>query len=71
MVQPNSPRNQALLINPRSFGCGTGPYGGGLIEHPFFKDFEAPIQFNSVDMLEKYINKVFLLPEIAAVTAKF
>ncbi|RFU32172.1 hypothetical protein B7463_g4188, partial [Scytalidium lignicola] len=35
-----------------------GPYGGGIIKHPFFKDFEAPTRYDSIDTLEKHINKL-------------
>jgi serine/threonine protein kinase len=35
-----------------------GPYGGGLIRHPLFKDYEANIEYSSVAQLQHHINKV-------------
>jgi hypothetical protein len=35
-----------------------GPVGGGLIRHRFFKDDEAPLDFSSIDALERYMNEV-------------
>lgn len=37
-----------------------GPLGGGVIRHRFFKDYEAPLAFSSVEALERYIEKVRL-----------
>src|SRR5258708_26262510 len=34
-----------------------GPLGGGCICHKFFKDYEAPLLFSSVDALQPYIHK--------------
>ncbi|KAK7425968.1 hypothetical protein QQZ08_007550 [Neonectria magnoliae] len=35
-----------------------GPYGGGLIRHPLFKGFKSTIEYQTVDQLEKHINKL-------------
>ncbi|KAF9814929.1 hypothetical protein IEO21_04873 [Rhodonia placenta] len=35
-----------------------GPLGGGVIRHSFFKDYEAPLVFSSIEALERYIEKV-------------
>ena len=35
-----------------------GPVGGGLIRHRFFKDGTVPLEFSSVDALERYMNEV-------------
>ena len=35
-----------------------GPVGGGLIHHRFFKDYEAPVIFQSVADLQFYMNEV-------------
>ena len=35
-----------------------GPLGGGYIRHRFFKDYEAPLLFSSIEALERYIEKV-------------
>ncbi|KAH8790921.1 hypothetical protein F5882DRAFT_377049 [Hyaloscypha sp. PMI_1271] len=35
-----------------------GPYGGGLIRHPLFKDYQANIEYSSVAQLQHHINKV-------------
>ncbi|KAI3397508.1 hypothetical protein diail_10720 [Diaporthe ilicicola] len=35
-----------------------GPVGGGIIRHPFFKDFEAATPYRDVEMLEAHLNKV-------------
>lgn len=34
-----------------------GPLGGGVIRHSFFKDYEAPLVFSSIEALERYIEK--------------
>ncbi|KAH6999729.1 kinase-like domain-containing protein [Ilyonectria destructans] len=47
-----------LLSFPVPKGAAPGPFGGGIIRHPLFKDYRAPIQYDSVDMLEKHLNKV-------------
>ena len=36
-----------------------GPYGGGLIRHPLFRDYQASIEYPTVDLLEKHLNKVW------------
>ena len=35
-----------------------GPLAGGRICHQFFKDYKAPLDFSSVEALERYIEKV-------------
>lgn len=35
-----------------------GPLGGGVIRHSFFKDYEAPLVFSSIEALERYIEQV-------------
>jgi hypothetical protein len=35
-----------------------GPYKGGIIRHPLFKDYEAAIEYSSVAQLQHHINKV-------------
>ncbi|EED80142.1 predicted protein [Postia placenta Mad-698-R] len=35
-----------------------GPLGGGVIRHSFFKDYEAPLVFSSIEALERYIEKL-------------
>jgi len=39
-----------------------GPLAGGCIRHKFFQEYEAPLDFSSVQALERYINKVRLSP---------
>lgn len=38
-----------------------GPVGGGIIRHPFFKNFEAATPYRDVEMLEAHLNKVLRL----------
>lgn len=47
-----------LLSFPVPKDAAPGPYGGGIIQHPLFKDYRAAIQYDSVDMLERHLNKV-------------
>ena len=49
---------QLLLSIPAPEDAAPGPYGGGIIRHPLFKDYTAAIEYDSVEMLEKHINKV-------------
>jgi hypothetical protein len=35
-----------------------GPLGGGRIRHKVFQDFEAPLPFPNVDVLERYLETV-------------
>ncbi|KPM43177.1 hypothetical protein AK830_g3308 [Neonectria ditissima] len=35
-----------------------GPYGGGLIRHPLFKEYCSTIEYQTVDLLEKHMNKI-------------
>ena len=35
-----------------------GPLGDGRIRHKFFKDYEAPLLFQSIEALERYMEKV-------------
>lgn len=47
-----------LLSFPVPQDATPGPRGGGLIRHPLFKDYLAPIQYGSVDELEGHLNTV-------------
>lgn len=47
-----------LLSIPVPPDAKPGPCGNSVIKHPFFKDSEAPIQYDSVDILEEHINNV-------------
>lgn len=48
-----------LLISlPVPEDAKPGPVGGGIIRHPIFKDFEAAIEYDSIEMLERHLNKV-------------
>ncbi|KAK1768721.1 hypothetical protein QBC33DRAFT_357500 [Phialemonium atrogriseum] len=53
-----------------SEGAAPGPYGGGIIRHPLFNDYKAPIQYDSVDMLEKHLNKVATIIRKATPTVR-
>ena len=35
-----------------------GPVGGGIIKHPLFQGYLAPIVYESVELLQRHINKV-------------
>ncbi|OAA53510.1 Protein kinase-like domain protein [Niveomyces insectorum RCEF 264] len=52
---------QLFLALPAPADAKPGPCGGGIIRHTFFKDFEAAIEYDSVDMLEKHLNKLATL----------
>ncbi|OAA67918.1 Protein kinase-like domain protein [Niveomyces insectorum RCEF 264] len=45
-----------------------GPCGGGIIHHTFYKDFEAAIEYESIDMLEAHLNKLATFINKAAPT---
>lgn len=47
-----------LMSLPVPRDAKPGPVGGGHIRHPLFKDCEASIEYNSVDILERHLNKV-------------
>lgn len=47
-----------LLSLPVPQDAKPGPVGGGIIHHTIFKDFEAAIEYDSIDMLERHLNKV-------------
>ncbi|OAA61779.1 Acyl-CoA N-acyltransferase [Niveomyces insectorum RCEF 264] len=47
-----------FLAAPVPAGARPGPCGGGIIGHPLFNDFVAPIEYTSVDMLEQHLNRV-------------
>lgn len=49
---------ELLLSIPAPNDAKPGPYGGGIIRHPLFKDFVATVEYDSVEMLEQHINKV-------------
>ncbi|KAH9483407.1 hypothetical protein JR316_0002873 [Psilocybe cubensis] len=38
-------------------GAGIGDLGGGYAHNRFFKDYDAPLRFESIDALERYVNK--------------
>ncbi|KAG6354589.1 hypothetical protein INS49_004607 [Diaporthe citri] len=50
-----------LLSLPVPCDAKPGPVGGGIIRHPMFKDCEAATEYDSVDMLERHLNKVAAL----------
>jgi len=43
---------------PLPADAGIGPVGGGVIQHVFFADHSAPMEFASVAALERYVNEV-------------
>jgi hypothetical protein len=45
---------------PAPHGIVLGPKGNGIARHVVFKDREAPLDFVSLDALERYFNKVCL-----------
>jgi hypothetical protein len=47
-----------MLGFPVPEGVSLGPIGGGCAQHCFFKDHVAPMEYPSVPVLEKHINKV-------------
>lgn len=48
-----------LLISlPVPCDAKPGPVGGGIIRHPIFKDCEAATEYDSIDILERHLNKV-------------
>lgn len=47
-----------LLSLPVPCDAKPGPVGGGIIRHPIFKDSEAAIVYDSIEMLERHLNKV-------------
>ncbi|KAH7153356.1 hypothetical protein EDB81DRAFT_882294 [Dactylonectria macrodidyma] len=57
-----------FLAFPVPENATPGPYGGGIIRHPLFKDYQAPIEYDSVGMLEKHLNKVSTVVSNAAPT---
>lgn len=50
--------NQLLRV-PVPSGQRPGPVGGGRIQNHFFRDHEAPVEYNSVGVLQRHINKVY------------
>ncbi|TFK45776.1 hypothetical protein OE88DRAFT_1639476, partial [Heliocybe sulcata] len=56
------PAVQALISIP-SPSSKPGPVGGGLIEHPFFIDSIAPIEYESVKDLQDHINGILRATE--------
>jgi hypothetical protein len=50
--------NQLLRV-PVPSGQRPGPFGGGRIQHHFFRYDEAPVVYNSVGMLQRHINEVY------------
>ncbi|KAF7558496.1 hypothetical protein G7046_g5667 [Stylonectria norvegica] len=59
-----------LLSFPVPEDATPGPYGGGLIRHPLFKYYRASIKYDSVDMLEKHMNKVATMIRNTAPTVR-
>ncbi|OAA53624.1 Protein kinase-like domain protein [Niveomyces insectorum RCEF 264] len=57
-----------FLAIPVPADAQPGPVGGGIIHHALFKGFVAPIKYDSVDMLEKHMNKLATLLNDAAPT---
>ncbi|KAF7324913.1 hypothetical protein MKEN_00533500 [Mycena kentingensis (nom. inval.)] len=49
-----------LATVPVPDGHVLGPLGGRM-RHGFFKDYEAPFQFTSLDALERYVNRARML----------
>ena len=47
-----------LLRVPVPSDSRPGPVGGGCIQHHFFRDNVAPKEYDSVDELQRHINKV-------------
>lgn len=47
-----------LLSLPVPCDAKPGPVGGGIIRHPIFKYSEAATEYDSIDMLERHLNKV-------------
>jgi hypothetical protein len=47
-----------LLSFEVPYDATPGPYGGGIIKHPLFKDYQANIEYSSVAQLQHHINKV-------------
>lgn len=56
---------QALIAIP-SPSVKPGRVGGGLIEHPFFVDRNADIEYESVEELEAHVNGASLLSSLAS-----
>lgn len=47
-----------LMSLPVPEDAKPGPVGGGIIRHPIFADFQAAIEYDSIEMLERHLNKV-------------
>ncbi|KAM3516772.1 hypothetical protein NHJ13051_009605 [Beauveria bassiana] len=58
-----------LLTIPIPAEAAPGPYGGGVIRHPLFKDSEAATIFNDVASLQKNVNYMSTLPKKSRYTA--
>ncbi|KAM3540071.1 hypothetical protein ARSEF1564_007039 [Beauveria bassiana] len=58
-----------LLTIPIPAEAAPGPYGGGVIRHPLFKDSEAATIFNDVASLQKNVNYMSTLPQKSRYTA--
>ena len=50
-----------LMMCPLPVCCKLGPIGGGRMQHDFFRKEEAPLEFPSVEALEKYVNKARIM----------
>lgn len=49
--------NQLLRVPVPSNQC-PGPVGGGRIQNHFFRDYEAPVEYDSINSLQRHINEV-------------
>lgn len=59
-----------LLSLPVPEDAAPGPVGGGLVRHALYQDHRAPIEYDSVDMMEKHLNKVATMITDKAPTVK-
>ena len=44
-------------LPPPSDRVRVGPLGSGLARHTLFKDYKAPLNFSSIQAIERYLNK--------------
>ncbi|ATY61569.1 kinase-like domain [Cordyceps militaris] len=58
-----------LLTIPVPSDAAPGPYRGGLIKHPLFRDSEAPKVFDDVASLQDYVNYMSTMPQRSRNTA--
>ena len=61
---PDLPQRVALAVQwlrdlPAPTGhVGTGPLGNGRARHTLFKDYKAPLDFSSIEAIQRYLDKV-------------